>query len=131
MDKQYLKQLFEMDNDLITKYHIVAGEGLDSCVDNTWNIIKDLNKIKKDYGYYSVDYNDILPAMVGFFIKPEMRNKETVARFWNDVETTMANMPFITSVYNKNEPAVRFLTKKGKILEKTNTQCTFYFLGKR
>lgn len=124
MTKQDLREMFSTDKDLIEKWHIRSGNGIEVCVEDTWNVICNHDLYKLDYGYFSIEKN-IVPSLGGFFIKPEMRNKETVSKFWNDVESKFET-GFFAGVYNKNKPAINFLSKKGKIAMNTEDGTIFY-----
>lgn len=125
-----LAQLLFQDPEFVmsySKFHPEVQNDLDSIVFDLWNRIKDCELHKTEYGYFGVDKDsDILPWLNGFFIIPTMRNKETVTKFWKDVENELGNC-FMSGVYTKNTKAINFLKKHGKIMKETEDKTIFYF----
>lgn len=121
--KSIIKECFESDEDLLSKWHICSGEGLDICVDRTYGDIAvsgtDFYSITKDgelVGFFGHEKVQNLNALTGFFIKPEYRNKEDVSQFW-DIILKELNGPFICGIYEKNDRAKKFLEKNnGKLV---------------
>lgn len=116
--KPLLKECFSTDDNLINLYHIKATKGLEACVTDTYDLLKDCNvKIyalrndKENIGYFGVEGGNFL---TGFFIKPSYRNKENIVEFWKIVDSYMPSV-YYSGVYKKNIPAVKFLSRRGTI----------------
>jgi hypothetical protein len=110
MNKQDLFDLYSTDAELIQKWHIRAGEGIETCVDDTWDLIKDHERYLYDFGYFSIDRDgDIVPRLGGFFIKPEHRNTENKQLLYREICSKMPGV-FLSALHNKNTRAIKFLT---------------------
>lgn len=127
MNKQDLFDLYSLDPELYEKWHIRAGEGIEICVDDTWNIIKDHELYLFDFGYFSINRNDdIAPVLWGFFIKPEYRNPEGRQLFIRELYNAMPRI-FLSGLYNKNIRAIKFLEKlPGANIITTTDSCTYF-----
>lgn len=109
MTKNDLFNFYLTDPELVQKWHIRAGEGIETCTDDTWNIIKDHELYLYDFGYFSIDrYNDIVPRLGGFFIKPEHRNTENKQLLYREICSRMPGV-FLSALHNKNIRAIKFL----------------------
>lgn len=112
LDKDFLKYCYDKDNDLINKYHQKAGEGIDVCIEDELNVIKNNNvQIFKMYdvndnliGYFGKQSENTL---TGYFILPEYRKSQEIHTKILDSFTK----PTYTAVYLKNIPALKFLKK--------------------
>lgn len=122
--KKIITECFGSDNNYI-KYHWASDKGLESCIEITFNELKDL----ENYSFFEVYNEDKLIGMFGvdenvvlnpFFIKPEFRKKEYVKDFWNLVKNEL-NKTFLVGLYTKNEPVIKFFLKNGgKIVAENN-----------
>lgn len=111
MNKQNLFDLYSTDIELIQKWHIRAGEGIEACVDDTWEIIKDHELYLYDFGYFSIDRDgDIVPRLGGFFIKPEHRNIENKQLLYREICSKMPGV-FLGTLHNKNIRGIKFLSR--------------------
>jgi hypothetical protein len=118
--KHIIYDCFSTDKDLIEKWHIESGSTLENCTNRTYNDMKDLdlkfNTIYKEdklLGYFGKEKFNNMNFLTGFFIKPEYRNKDNIKEFWNIVNNTFENKLFYAGLYNKNVPAINFLTRNG------------------
>jgi hypothetical protein len=111
MNKQDLFELYLTDPQLINKWHIRAGEGIETCVSDTWDIIKDHELYLYNFGYFSIDRDgDIVPRLGGFFIKPEYRNAENKQLLYMEICSKMPGV-FLSGLHNKNTRGIKFLSK--------------------
>lgn len=110
---------YQSDRDLISKFHVVSGSGLSSCVDRT---VSDF--INNDINIYSISDNNQFIGyfgesegkfLNGFFIMPE-RRKSHKNKVWKMIQSHFNN-DFKAAIYSKNSRAVKFLTNNGGILE--------------
>lgn len=128
MNKQDLFDLYSLDPELYEKWHIRAGEGIEVCVDDTWNIIKDHELYLFDFGYFSIDrVSDIAPTLCGFFIKPEHRNTEGKQQFIKELYKAMPKI-FLSGLHNKNIRGIKFLEKLPGARLITTTDSYTYFV---
>lgn len=113
-----LYECFKTDKDLIQKWHVDSGKGLDACVKRTYKDLKSAQvrvyELKKDselFGYFGIEKESFL---TGFFIIPKFRTKDGVTMFWNEVDNKFKDPIYYTGLYNKNIPAIKFIEKRGK-----------------
>jgi hypothetical protein len=113
-DFDFIKYCFSKDKDLLDKYHIAAGQGLDICASNTFNLLHD-NNVEM---FKIFDYNDNIVGffgkekhnvLTGFFIAPEFRGSSDI---WNKILENFS-MPVRTAFYLKNTRAIKALNKQG------------------
>jgi ribosomal protein S18 acetylase RimI-like enzyme len=116
--KDIIKECFSSDENLLNKWHIESGNGLDACVSNTYAVMKDSNvefftvtEESKIIGYFGREcaIGNVV-YLTGFFVKPEYRNKECLKEYWNLLLSKMGQK-FYCGVYQKNKPAIDFLLK--------------------
>ena len=114
---------YQSDNDLVNKYHVIAGSGLSSCVDRTvYDFVNnDISIYKvvdnKDFiGYFGEEIIEDELFLTGFFIMPQFRTSKTKDSFWNMVINHF-NSDFKIGLYNNNTRAINFLEKQGCILD--------------
>ena len=119
--KEAITKFYSSDNDLIEKFHIIAGSGLEACVNRT---VDDLDKVDITYiydkeeliGYFATDTQPYITYLIGFFIMPEYRKDK---KYWNEIIDTLP-VGTISGLYNKNIRAQKLYIKQGyKILSKT------------
>lgn len=118
--KSVLSECFSTDPILVEKYHISAGEGLEACVEKTFEDLMKANvsfyvvsSEKETIGFFGIEHIDNYKALTGFFIKPEYRSLKK--DFWKTIQKTMDNKSFLCGVYNKNTRAIKFLKEMGGI----------------
>lgn len=128
MIKKDLYSLYSSDPELVEKWHIKAGEGIDICVEDTWNIIKEHELYLFDFGYFSIDrYSDIVPTLGGFFIKPDYRTSQGKQQFIDELCKTMPKI-FFSGLHNKNIRGIKFLEKLPGARLITTTDSYTYFV---
>lgn len=131
--KTLLTELYKEDDDLLNKYHISSGKGLEYCVDKT---VRDflsfssykLYKILVDnqvVAFFGKEYVDGIWFMTGFFIKINYRTKNFVYLFWKNVKKTFSQKHIYCNIYKKNTRAQKFLEKNGKLVYQTEEVLTF------
>ncbi len=115
--KHLLKECFASDPILLEKFHIYAGQGLDACVDKTYNDLQFCNtivfEIRKDnqlVGYFGKENFDNKEYLTGFFIVPNFRDQKS--KVW-DLISIEFNCPFYCGLYEKNQPANKFIQSRG------------------
>ena len=113
IDKSILTELYKTDPELIEKFHVCHGQGLEKCVERTYN---DLLVAETEYlyngtdviGYYSLERSPYGTFLSGFFIKPAYRKDQIK---WEEIYN---NLPLNTycGLYTCNKRAIRFFEKK-------------------
>ena len=110
-----IEDCFKTDKEFCKKWHVEAPATAKECAKRTfedlktaqllkWYVIKDGRNI---VGFFGNEGNTRLSS---FFIKPKYRpaNKELFEMLIQNLEK-----PFISGVYNKNIPALKWLQKMG------------------
>jgi hypothetical protein len=117
--KPILSQCFSTDDDLLNKWHIVAGKGQAACVEKTFLDLQDAKvkffKILHDEslaGYFCKEIFGDKQYLTGFFLMPEFRNEAMRLRFWAIIEMNF-KLPFYCGLYEKNVPANKFIQSQG------------------
>jgi hypothetical protein len=115
LTKELLRDMFSKDEDLVNKYHIEAGCGLDACVERTFNDLEQYNVetflIKRDnrvVGYFGRENLGHLQCLTGFFIDPEYRTKEKMGSIWKEICSRFL-VQFYVGLYDKNTRAIDFI----------------------
>lgn len=133
-----IRKCYESDNDLINKFHVIAGSGLDSCIKRTVSEFKEMNltiyTLEKDgkfFGYFGDELYDSGRNLTGFFIMPEFRKDKT--DFWKEVKNHF-NEDVNIGIFTKNARASKFLLSGGcELIGKAMTKdgfCEVYRLYK-
>lgn len=117
--KKILAECFAADNALLTKWHVVSGMGLESCVEKTFADLQDAGVIffkildgDKLVGYFGKEVYGEKQYLTGFFLMPQFRNEGSRGNFWNLIESHF-NIPFFCGLYEKNIPANKFIQSQG------------------
>lgn len=112
---------YESDPELIAKFHVTSGSGLDSCVDKTFNDFfyngVDVYSVEKDDKFVGY-FGSLNGYLNGFFIMPEFRTEEGKKEFWNTIVDHF-NGSFETAIFDKNTRAASFLLKHGCTLDRS------------
>lgn len=124
--KPLLTECFATDPDLLAKWHIKAGSGLDSCVEKTFQdliearvLIFRVTNDQETVGYFGKEYFEGENYLTGFFIKPQFRSQKS--DFWALIQNEF-NGAFLCGLYKKNKPAIGFIQKfKGQPIKEV--QC--------
>lgn len=116
--EKVLRFCFEKDKELIDKWHIESGRGINACVERTAQDLKGVefyvirDKDNEIAGWFGVEENELGKNLTGFFLCPEHRNERTKKWFVRNVENII-NENFVCILYKKNERAGKFLLKYG------------------
>ncbi len=113
-----IKKGFSLDKDLMEKWHITSGNGLEYCVNKTMLDLKEQTYpdfkfyiVQKDnnfVGYFGQELNG--SYLTTIFIAPEYRkNKE---EFLKSIYPYMQEK-FESAIYSKNVPCMKFFNKIG------------------
>lgn len=127
MIKSDLIELFKDDSEFINNYSIYNPQVenvLETVVDDTWLKIGNLKHHHTEYGYFAIDDKDLVPWIVGFYVKPEFRKNNSLAE---DMKNATNGM-FIVAAWNENTRAINFLNRFCKQMNKDNSKTTFYFM---
>lgn len=116
--EEIVEMLYSNDEELISKYHVLAPSTVWECVDHTVARLKEVGIDLDFYGIYDDDYvvgyfaieNKVL--LTAFGIMPPYRTKETAEMFWSVVHAT-AGDELMCALYNKNTRGQNFLMKHG------------------
>lgn len=133
-----LKECYESDSNLLSEWHVEAGNGLDRCVERT---LEDFSKCGEDFkffvireegelfGYFGTECIDGNSFLTGFFIMPKYRNDAGHNKFWSEVKNQIHNN-FFVGIHDKNTPAKKFLEKSGgRVFTKVESGSFYLFLG--
>lgn len=133
--KSLITECFASEEELYNKWHYRAGDGLEVCIDATYNDVKDLQDYtlyrmfiedNKTIGMFGIESNIYLTE---FFVKPEYRNKEIISKFMKLVNSKLKKT-WCVAIYNNNTRAIDFLVKNSAIktfeLMKNNQQLSVY-----
>lgn len=106
-----------------SKYHPEVSNDLDSVVFDIWEKIKDLRIYEKEYGYFAIDDKaDVINWVVGFFVLPEFRKKNTLME---DIKKE-TNGLFMVAVSNTNKRAMKYLEKHCIMMKQDTVKTIFY-----
>lgn len=114
--EEIIKDCFSGDEDLLNKYHIKAGHGLDECVSDTINVLK--NYTSFDFEFYKMEEEEpvgfigiepSLKYLTTFCVKKEYRGKVDL---WKHILELMGD-EFKCALYGKNTRAINFLLRNG------------------
>lgn len=120
--RQAVAECFASDRELIERWHIAAGQGLQACIDRTMNDVKAfhpsfrfhrLEREGKLLAYWGTEFDHYINLI---FVKPECRNASFMKAFWEHVTSGLPKT-FYSAVYSKNRPAVGFYLRRGGELE--------------
>ena len=122
--KQMVATAFHEDKDLIDKYHIYSGEGVEKCVDEEMDVF--LKRTTKFFKLYEITYAGTFFGFIGtdktpdgkdflvtFHLRKCYREKSMVKEFWRMIRDTFNNNSFFTALHDKNSKAVNFIMKNG------------------
>jgi hypothetical protein len=122
--KSIVEECFSGDEDLLNKYHIKAGRGLDECVADTYNVLKMYTAF--DFEFYKID-DDGLVGFIGvepsirhlttFCLKKQCRTKENKWKLWEMINSFFEK-GFMCGIYKRNSRAIKFLTDNGCVIFK-------------
>lgn len=114
-----LRECFAADEALLRRWHIVAGKGLNACVDKTFRDLQvagvTFYKVVAEdelVGYFAKENFYDKEFLTGFFIMPDLRNDEVKLRFWSLLKSQF-EVPFHCGLYEKNLPANKFIKSRG------------------
>lgn len=131
--RNLLFQCFASDMELVSKWHVSAGKGICTCVNDTLAEMMGCDKItvfvlKNQFtgetsGYFGIEEYLGDFWLTGFFLKPEYRTPEYRIQFWQQIWKSAFKCglspddgaALFSCVYAKNEPANKFLSKHGKL----------------
>ena len=129
MNKEQLTEFYSLDPNFIASYHGLKDMSIESCVNDTWETIKDAKSYIYEFGYFTIDDSlDFIPRLTGFFIKPEYRNRDTFCKFRMELYKK-APKYFMSCAHKDNIKVVNFLTKLGgNLLNIESKEDMLYFL---
>lgn len=131
---------WEADSPLIEKYHIRAGEGIEACVKDTVDTLKNCEDLKfydvyfenELFGFFATEKFKFGGFITTFFIYPNFRSKKNKKDFVSlmikhfDKETDI-----YSSVFGHNIRAVRFLEEHGfQVIEIGMEKETLFYVFK-
>lgn len=127
LSKDVLHECFLSDKDLLEKYHVASGSGLEGCVDKTFDDLTGSHSSFKFYhikndnelvGFFGNETVDNVEFLTSIFVKPSFRNKESMSKAWSLITDHFDNKPFISGIYAKNTRAAKFFERNGgKVVE--------------
>lgn len=114
-----IRECFDSDKDLLTKYHIEAPADLDTCVSRTVHDLMDVDRYKfysimsgnEVAGFFGKELVAVLPFLTGFFLKPKYRTEYGKECFWKLIKEKIGDN-FMSAIYLKNTRADNFLSKQ-------------------
>lgn len=128
--KDFLKECFNTDKDLVEKWHIEAPSNSEVCASRTFDDLKNTISFK----FYKIESNNDVVGFFGtegdfaitsFFVKPEYRDKSSL--IWDKMREKV-KPPFMCGIYKKNLRAAKFLEKmNGKIKVNKDNKLVYVF----
>ena len=122
--KSIVKECFDNDEKLISEYHVLAGKGLEECVEDSYNVLKLYTAY--DFEFYKID-DDGLIGFVGiepsirhlttFCLKKQHRTKENKWKLW-ELITSKFEKGFMCGLYKRNSRAINYLLDNGCLIFK-------------
>lgn len=134
-----LGDFFASDEDLLTKYHARAGEGIAACVSydfeqmtekgsTPWVVTHNgLEVALFCFSEEAIDDEAMIDAFARstgydlpggvartlcfFMVKPEFRKREFMQKIWDEVQKVSGGEPFLVGIRERNEPATKFYRK--------------------
>lgn len=114
-----INECFGADEDLLSKWHIVAPADLNTCVNKTMEDLKDainfefyeLREQGQTVGFIGIEKRLENNFLTGFFLKPDFRKEENKKEFWRIVKEK-AGDSVSSAIYPKNIRADKFLSKQ-------------------
>lgn len=123
--KPILAECYAADPELVSRWHTVAGQGLEACIEREFSDLKEANvrlfKVTQGeqlVGYFGKELFDGLEFLTGFFLMPSFRPQKL--EFWNLIRSEFKDN-FFCGIYEKNLPAMRFIKTRGATLYKRAT----------
>lgn len=113
---------FIADPAFVEKYHVRAGEGFETCVNDTIDVLKNCPTLKfydvynedELIGFFGTEYFMYGNFLTTFFLYPQFRNNKTKKDFISLIfEFFGKEKELYTAVYSHNTRAVNFLEKYG------------------
>lgn len=125
---EVLRECFASDKSLLSKWHVNAGQGIEKCVERTESDMRGASvKVFKItdgdnlVGYFGKEDAHQVHFLTGFFVKPEYRTSQSIAKFWDLIQDEFKDS-FYCGLYEKNEPAIKFIKKnKGNLIASVPT----------
>ena len=115
--RNIISQCFAEDQNLLERWHLESGKGLENCVETTH---KDMHDAKIEFfsvhddqtlvGYFGKEHVQGEDFLTGFFIRPSFRNSTKVKEYWSLLKSEFQK-PFYCGLFLKNLPAISFITK--------------------
>lgn len=112
-----MRECYLEDEELLTKWHINAKYGKESCIKRSIDEMENRNNLKfftisnenEIVGFYGTEMDCFLST---FFVKPKYRKKEYMKEIW-EIMTNSFQSTFHSALYSKNTKAIDFLKKNG------------------
>lgn len=138
--KHVLYECFATDQQLLDKFHVAAGSGLEGCVKRTMDDFSSCEHLqfykimdgKTLVGYAGKEiHSEFGSFLTGFFIKPSYRSRPHVKEFWKLVKALMNDGCFFVALHTHNTRAINFIEKAGaeRVKEYENEQNVLYYLN--
>jgi hypothetical protein len=119
---EVIRSAWSSDDDLIKKYHIKSGHGIDACVLDTLSVLKsgtydDFKLFKvfnndSEIGFIGTETFQNKPFLTTFFLYPEYRNNTIKDNYINFL-FNFVGTEFNTALYAKNIRAINWFKKNG------------------
>ena len=121
--EKIIRAAWEADESLVNEWHIKAGEGLESCVKDTLDVLSnDVDKTTfhlyavkdgdKEIGFFGKELVDEKPFLTTFYIYPDYRTKDCKEEFLKLIFSELGD-EFVTAVYAKNTRALNWFIRNG------------------
>ena len=135
-NKWLIKHCFDGDAELVEKFHVAAGSGLDSCVENTFTTLLygtvgyEFYILKADgeaIGYFGKEVLEDKIYLTSFAITYEYRNDKSRKALWKFICQVLGKT-FYCGLYLRNSRAIKFIENNGGVLQDSGEEAGEVFM---
>jgi hypothetical protein len=121
----FVRQAYKADPECVKKWHVIAGSGLNKCIQRTIEDLKACETLQfyvvydgdRFVGYFGSEFDGTY--MPTIFVMPEYRNRKD--EFWELVRA-IQKPTFKAGIFYKNIPCRRFYEKLGNEVARVKTR---------
>lgn len=127
--KRIIKVLFSSDEEFVQLCNRNGGSTTEEAVERAYKLFKNCSDTMKFFvvrdknklvGYFATQTYKNFNFMIGSFVRPNYRNKESLSSFWANIKSTI-NTPFYSILPKANDRAIKnYLRSGGTIINEDN-----------